>query len=87
MKTINTLIHTGGRLAVAFGTFVALACAIAIIKVAPDGIENTRLAQSEVVRLEPVVVTVSKAQYDAVRAEAQRPSLFVRLFAKKPTAV
>ena len=83
-KSLNTLIHGAGRFAVGFGTFVALACAIAIINVAPAGIEQTKAA-TEVVRLDPVVVTISKARYAAVRAEA-KPSLFVRLFAKKPTA-
>ena len=86
---MNTTLHTRldgtARFAVALGTVVALACAVAIIEVAPNGIENTKQA-TEIVRLEPVVVTVSNAQYEAVRAEAQRPSMFVRLFSKKPTA-
>jgi len=83
-KSINTLIHGSARFAVAVGTFIALASAVAIITVAPTGIEHAKPA-TEVVRLEPVVVTISKARYTAIRAEAQ-PSMFVRLFAKKPTA-
>ncbi len=83
-KTLNTLMHRAGRLTFAFGTCVALACAVAIIKVAPAGIENAKPA-TEVVRLEPVVVTISKDRYAAVRAETT-PSMFVRLFSKKPTA-
>ena len=83
-KSLSTLIHRAGRYTVVLGSVAALASAIAIIKVAPAGIENTKAA-TEVVQLEPVVVTISKARYAAVRAEA-KPSLFVRLFSKKPTA-
>lgn len=87
-KNLNTLIHGSGRLVVAFGTFIALACAVAIIKVAPAGLENAAVATpTEVIRLAPVVVTISKERYLAIRAETERPSLFVRLFTKKPTAV
>lgn len=52
-----------GRLAIAVGTGFALACAIAS--------HGPSIAPQDVVRLDPVVVTISKVRFDAIRAEAQ----------------
>ncbi len=53
---------------VLFGCVFAIA--VASVAAVSEAAPSLRPAPADVVRLEPVVVTVSKAYYDAVRAES-----------------
>ena len=56
---------------VGFGAAIAIASAAAVSQAAPSLRPVAQAAAVEVVRLEPVVVTVSKTYYDAVRTETE----------------
>lgn len=90
MKALAKLIHVAGRSAVLVGSALALGCAVVIVSNAPALAPVQKVAieqKAAVVRLEPVVVTISSERFDAIHAEAQRPSMFVWFFAKKPHEV
>lgn len=90
MKTVHTLLDRSmdsmARFVVGACTAVALAAAVVVVRAGPELEGGPMNARTEVVRLEPVAVTVSKATFDTVRAEAQRPGVFARLVNRKAHA-
>ena len=69
--TTPTTLSAVGRWSVALGTTLALACAIAFAYGAPGLRSMHSIGAPDIVRLDPVVVTISKDRFDAIRAEAQ----------------
>ena len=61
-----------GSVVVGCGAAIAIASAAAVTKEAPQLRTNANVAASEVIRLEPVTVTISKARYDELRAAQLR---------------
>ena len=83
MKTIERVIHAIGRFAVGLGSVLALVCTFVIVT-SDHALGLTEVTQpAEVVRLDPVVVTISAERFDAIRAEAQGPSRLVRTPGRK----
>lgn len=68
MKTIEKLYEWVSRFAVGLGSGLALVCAYVIVTGDP-GLGTSPAAQPEVVRLEPVVVTISAERFAAIQAE------------------
>ena len=83
MNSQPTFVLDGvARVSIAAGTAIALAAAIAIAHATPAVRANTPVARTnapvaavEVVRLEPVVVTISASRYAAIRAETAAPMI------------
>ncbi|MEO8935490.1 MAG: hypothetical protein ABI277_01610 [Burkholderiaceae bacterium] len=78
MKTIERIIHTVGRFAVGVGSGIALMCAYVIVTTDIDPGPSTVARPPEVIRLDPVVVTISTDRYVAIRAEIAGPAVLVR---------
>ena len=79
MTLIDRIIHTAGRFAFGFGTALALVCAFVIVAIDPRLDGSTAAAPAEVVRLDPVVVTISADRYDELQAALREPSAVVRV--------
>ena len=62
---VDGSLRAGGRLLVLSGTALAISCVIAIARETPE----PSSARVEVVRLEPVVVSISAMRFDEIRAE------------------
>ena len=78
MKTIERIMRVIGHLAVGLGSALALVCVFVVVT-SDHALDPTQVARpAEVVRLDPVVVTISTARFDAIRAEARGPSMLVR---------
>ena len=80
MNTVlNNVIHSINTRALIFGAVTALAIAAAATVAATGdepGVASKKGAASvEVVRLEPVAVTITPERFDAIRAESQSPSM------------
>ena len=78
MKTIERIIHTISRFAFGLGLVLALVCAFVIVT-SDHALDSTQVEQpAEVVRLDPVIVTISAERFDAIRAEMGGPAMLVR---------
>ena len=77
-------LNTVGRIAVGLGSATALAAATAVVVAhGASGLRTERIAgRPDVVRLEPVVVTISAERFAAIRAESEPV-----LAAARPTVV
>lgn len=83
MKALTKFTQQLGRAAVHIGAVLALACAVVIVANAP-AFAPTKMAQpGEVIRLEPVMVTISAERFDAIRAEADSPLKLVQFMRKR----
>lgn len=67
-STLGTCATFTASLVVGCAAAIAFASAAAVSQVAPSLRTPVQTAPVEVIRLEPVVVTISKASFDAVRA-------------------
>ncbi len=81
MKTIDLVMQNVGRIAVGLGSALALVCAMVIVTSGPA--LGSAEAATQVVRLEPVVVTVSTERFAAIRAEEKSHTMFARVRAFK----
>jgi hypothetical protein len=78
MKTFERTLETAGRFAVGLGSALALVCAYVIVSGDP-GLGVAEVAKApEVVRLEPVVVTISAERFAAIQAEERGASMLAR---------
>jgi len=79
---IDNLIHSLNARALLFGAAIAMViAAAATVSATGDelGLASKNGAASvEVVRLEPVAVTISTERFDAIRAESLGPSVIAR---------
>ncbi len=73
MSIIDRSIETVGRFAVGLGTALALVCAFVIVETDPEKGGATVAATAEVVRLDPVVVTISANRYAELQAMSAAP--------------
>jgi hypothetical protein len=64
-----------GRIAVLLGTALAITCAITLAQRASTLPAPKPVSQAEIIRLEPVVVTISAERFTAIHAEAERETL------------
>ncbi len=69
MKTVNTVITYAATVLFGCAAVIAIASTTAVTKVAPALHVNTPAPAVEVVRLEPIVVTISKARFEELRAQ------------------
>ena len=72
MKTKESLISDVSRFVFGLGIGLALTSAYVIVTSAPDLLGEP--AAAEVVRLDPVVVTISSKAFDEIHAEAEQPA-------------
>lgn len=78
MKALEKIIHTIGRFAFGIGLGIALVCAYVIVSNAP-ALDATPVARpADIVRLDPVVVSIPAERFDAIRAEEGSASMLVR---------
>lgn len=78
MKTIETILHTVARFAFGFGIGLALVCA-AVIVTTDIGLGTPKsVAPAGVVRLDPVVVTISTERFATIRRELVGAPVLVR---------
>ena len=68
--TMTTIITVAASILFGCGAAVAIASSAAVSQVAPSLRTTTQAAPLEVVRLQPVVVTISKEGYERARTEA-----------------
>ena len=78
MSLIDRTIHAVGRFAVGFGTALALVCAVVIVTTGPRLDAPSAAAPAEVIRLDPVVVTISASRYAELQSTLREPSVVVR---------
>ena len=78
MNTIELFMRNVGRIAVSLGSALALVCAVVITMNGPS-LGNAQAATPvEVVRLEPVVVTISTERFAAIRADEKSHTMLAR---------
>lgn len=68
--TLGTLTTFAASVVFGCGAAIAIASTAAVSQSAPSLRQTTPAAVVEVVRLEPVVVTISKARYEEIRGES-----------------
>jgi hypothetical protein len=85
MKTIERIIHSISRFVFGLGVGLALTSAYVIVASGPDLLGAK--APAEVVRLDPVEVTISAERFKEIRAEAEPPTKVVHVFGKGPQQV
>ena len=84
MKTYQRIIEVVGRFAVGVASALALVCAYVIVSSDP-GLGTVEVAKApEVIRLEPIVVTISAERFAAIQAEEQGASMLARKQDAKP---
>ena len=66
--TLSTLTTVAASVVFGCGAAIAIASTAAVSQSAPSLRQTAPVAAVEVVRLEPVVVTISKARYEELRA-------------------
>jgi hypothetical protein len=69
---MDGIVTSAGRLVVLLGTAFAITCAVALVRspaLSAPSAPKLAAPQAEIVRLEPVVVTGSRARFQAIRAE------------------
>jgi len=76
MRTIDHLLHSLGRFVFGLGVGLALTAAVVIVANGP-ALEATTVKPVDVVKLDPVIVTISAERFDAVRGEAGLPPVAV----------
>ena len=87
MKAYEKFIHTLGRFAVGIGVALGVACAVVIVS-SPPAIERTQAIQpGAMVRLDPVIVTISAQRFDAIRAESRDSTMLAHVFGGGPKQV
>jgi hypothetical protein len=86
MERMESFIHGIGRFVFGLGVGLALTSVYVIVTSAPD-LMATRTGAGDVVLLEPVVVTISAARFDAIRTEAAPASRPVHLFGRGPQQI
>ena len=72
MRTIDHLLHGLGRFVFGLGVGLALTAALVIVANGP-ALEGTNAKPVDVIRLDPVTVTISAERFAAVRDEAGLP--------------
>ena len=78
MKALERFIHALARFAVGFGSGLALVCTFVVVTT-DVGLGPAKVAPVEVIRLDPVVVTISAERFAAIRAEATAEPVIVRV--------
>ena len=79
MRIIERVIETVGRFVVGLCIGLALVCAFVIVTTDPRLDVPATAAAVEVIRLDPVVVTISADRYDELQAASRAPSAIVRI--------
>ena len=69
MKALERFIHALARFTVGFGSGLALVCTFVVVTT-DVGLGPAKVAP-EVIRLDPVIVTISAERFAAIRAEAE----------------
>ena len=69
MKPLNTVMTYAATVLFGCGAAIAIVSTAAVTEAAPSLHQNTPSVAVEVVRLEPVVVTISKARFEELRAQ------------------
>ena len=83
MKALQRLIDLVSRFAVGLGSVLALVCAVVIVSSGPSLGPET-VVHADVVRLDPVVVTISSERFAQIRAEEHEQAMFARSRGRKP---
>ena len=84
MRTIEKIIGGIGRFAFGLGSALALVCVFGIVT-SDHALDATQLARTaEIVRLDPVVVTISRERFAEIRAEEREGSMLARTRVRKP---
>ena len=83
---VDGSLRAGGRLFVLLATALAISSAITIARHAPALLAQNAPAATEVVRLEPVTVSISAARFDAIRAEETAATRFAQKAAASKTS-
>ncbi len=87
MKALEKIIHTIGRYAVVIGAALATVCVVVIVS-SPRTLDPAKAAPpAEVIRLDPVTVTISADRFYAIQAEEQGSSRLVHVFGGGPKRV
>ena len=86
MKTLQRLIDLVSRFAVGLGSALALVCAVVIVSSGPT-LGPEAVVHADVVRLDPVVVTISSERFAQIRAEEHEQAMFARSRGHKPNEV
>lgn len=87
MKAHEKLIRIIGRFAVGVGSALAVVCVVAIVSSAPALGPTQAVQPAEVIRLDPVIVTIAAERFDAIRAELDGPSRQVHVYGGGPQPV
>ncbi len=85
MKKIDSMLHSLGRFVFGMGLGVALTSTYVIVTGAPDLLAPVPAV--EVVRLDPVVVTISRERFDAIYAESEPAKEAVHAYGRGPQRV
>ena len=81
MKAMEGFLYSMSRFVFGLGIGLALTSVYVIVTSTPD-LLVTRTGAGDVIVLEPVVVTISAARFDAIRTEAEPASRTVHLYGK-----
>lgn len=73
MKTKESFVHGMGRFVFGLGIGFALTSVYVIVASGPDLLTG-KPAASDVIHLDPVVVTISSKRFDEIHAEAELPA-------------
>ena len=79
MDRMEGFLYSMSRFVFGLGIGLALTSAYVIVTSQAD-LLGPRAAAADVVKLDPIVVTIPAAQFDAIRTEAEPPSTMVHVF-------
>ncbi len=85
MRTIDNLLHNLGRFVFGMGLGVALTSTYVIVTGAPDLLAP--MPAVEVVRLDPITVTISRERFDAIYAASEPATEAVHVYGRGPQRV
>ncbi len=83
MKTIERIIRTLSRFVFGLGVGLALTSAYVIVT-SGAALTGRPPAARDVVRLDPVVVTISRERFDTLYAEAHPPEKIAHVYGRGP---
>ncbi len=86
-KLIRIIGRLIGRFAVGVGSALAVVCVVAIVSSAPALGPTPVVQPAEVIRLDPVIVTIAAERFDAIRAEEDGASRLVHVYGSGPKKV
>ena len=79
---LDHALNVAGRIAAGFAIAVAVACTVAISYADPEPVAARTQAKPEVVRLDPVVVTMSRDRFEAMHAGMKNDSRLAQVAAR-----